>query len=269
MSGRWVNITPSISLQQKWLSYWNLMLSLVQRDIQARYRRTFLGPLWAIIPAVMTMVIFSLLRGVVDIDSEGVPYVVFAFSTIVPWTYFQRAVTNIPNGVISNGGLLRKMAVPRVIFPFIGMLTALFDFAMSFLVLLAILLLNGVPITGAWIWLPLLLFLLSLLAWIVGIGISAISVYRRDILRGLTYLLQLWFFATPVVYSFNAVEGNQRMLYSLNPTVGIIDGFRQVIVFGKAPNTDLLIIGVAVMLLIFLITYPMYRSMSRYFADVL
>lgn len=269
MSGRWVNITPTISLQQKWIGYWNLMLSLVWRDIQARYRRTFLGPLWAIIPAVMTMVIFSLLRGVVDIDSEGVPYVVFAFSTIVPWTYFQKAVTNIPNGVISNGGLLRKMAVPRDIFPLIGMLTALFDFAMSFIVLFVILILSGYPPTGAWVWLPVLILLLSLLAWIVGIGISAISVYRRDILRGLTYLVQLWFFATPVVYSFNEVQGSRRILYSLNPTVGIIDGFRQVLVFGKAPNTDLLIIGFATMLLILLITYPLYRSMSLYFADVL
>ncbi len=269
MSGRWVNITPTISTQQKWIGYWNLMLSLVRRDIQARYRRTFLGPLWAIIPAVMTMVIFSLLRGVIDIDSEGVPYVVFAFSTIVPWTYFQKSLTNIPNGVISNGGLLRKMAVPRDIFPFIGMLTALFDFAMSFIVLVVILLLNQVPITGVWIWLPVLLFLLSFLAWVVGIGISAISVYRRDILRGLTYLVQLWFFATPVVYSFNEVQGVQRMIYSLNPTVGIIDGFRQVLVFGEAPNTDLLIVGFAVMLLVLLFTFPLYRSMSRYFADVI
>jgi lipopolysaccharide transport system permease protein len=269
MSGRWVNITPTISPQKKWMGYWNLMLSLVRRDIQARYRRTFLGPLWAIIPAVMTMVIFSLLRGVVDIDSEGVPYVVFAFSTIVPWTYFQKALTNIPNGVISNGGLLRKMAVPRAIFPLIGMLTALFDFAMSFIVLVGILLLNGVPITIAWVWLPLLMLLLSLLAWIVGIGISAISVYRRDILRGLAYIVQLWFFATPVVYSFNEVQGTQRALYSLNPTVGIIDGFRQVLVFGKAPDTDLLLVGFVVMVLVLVVTYPLYRSMSRYFADVL
>ncbi len=269
MSGTWVNITPSISTQQKWLSYWNLIMSLVKRDIRGRYRRTFLGPLWAIIPAVMTMVIFTLLRSVVDIDSEGVPYVVFSFSTIVPWTYFQKALTNVPNSVISNGGLLRKMTVPREIFPIVGVLTALFDFAMSFLVLIVILFIYRIPVTEAWIWLPLLLFLLSLLAWIVGIGISAISVYRRDILRGLQYITQLWFFATPVVYSFNSIQGKRRILYSFNPTVGIIDGFRQVIVFGKAPNIEPLFIGIIVMLLALLITYPLYRSMSRYFADVI
>jgi lipopolysaccharide transport system permease protein len=113
------------------------------------------------------------------------------------------------------------------------------------------------------------MLLLSLLAWIVGIGISAISVYRRDILRGLAYIVQLWFFATPVVYSFNEVQGTQRALYSLNPTVGIIDGFRQVLVFGKAPDTDLLLVGFVVMVLVLVVTYPLYRSMSRYFADVL
>lgn len=245
------------------------MLSLVKRDIRTRYRRTVLGPLWAIIPAVMTMVIFTVLRGVVDIDSDGVPYVVFSFSTIVPWTYFQRAVTTVPQSVIGNGGLLRKMAVPRGLFPLVGIVTSLFDFVMSFLVLIVILFLYNIPITVAWLWLPFLLALLSLLAWVVGIGIAALSVYRRDILRGLTYILQLWFFATPVVYSFNAVQGNQRLLYSLNPTVGIIDGFRQVLVFGESPDVGLLAIGFVIMMLALAVTYPMYVVMSRYFADVL
>ena len=269
MESSWTNITPSLSRQQKWIGYWNLLVSLVLRDIRARYRRTILGPLWAIIPAVMTMVIFTLLRSVVEIDSEGVPYVVFSFSTIVPWTYFQKALITVPNSVISNGGLLRKMAVPRHLFPLIGVLTSLFDFFMSFAVLVVILIGYGYSITIEWLWLPLLLFLLSLLAWIVGLGITAVSVYRRDLLRGLSYIVQLWFFATPVVYSFNAVQGKTRLLYSLNPTVGIIDGFRQVLVFGQSPDVGLLMVGLIVMLLALGITYPLYTVMSRYFADVI
>ena len=265
----WINITPTITRQQKWRGYWYLLMSLVARDIQARYRRTVLGPLWTIIPAVMTMVIFSALRSVVEIDSEGVPYIVFAFSTIVPWTFFQKAITNSPTSVIGNGGLLRKMAVPRTLFPLIGILTALFDFFMSFIVLIAILILNNIPITTAWLWLPLLLFLLCLLSWIVGIGITAVSVYRRDILRGLSYIVQLWFFASPVVYSLNAIQGKRRILYALNPTVGIIDGFRQVLVFGKSPDAGLLLIGFVVMMLALCITFPLYYYMSAYFADVI
>lgn len=267
--GSWTNITSSISTRQQYQSYWNFLRSLVARDIRGRYRRTILGPLWAIIPAVMTMVIFTVLRGVVEIDSEGVPYVVFSFSTIVPWTYFQKAVTNVPNSVIGNGGLLRKMAVPRALFPWVGILTALFDFAMSFLVLVGILIIYQVPFTGAWLWLPILLVLLSFVAWVVGLGIASISVYRRDILHGLTYILQLWFFATPVVYSFNEVQGATRILYSLNPTVGIIDGFRQVLVFGRSPDVNLLLLGLVITVLALAITFPLYRVMSRYFADVL
>lgn len=265
----WTNITTSMTAIQRYRGYWNLIGALVKRDIQSRYRRTFLGPLWAIIPAVMTMAIFTLLRGVVDIDSEGVPYVVFSFSTIVPWTYFQRAITNIPNSVLGNGALLRKIAVPREIFPLVGIFTSLFDFFMSFIVLVVILILYQIPFTLAWVWLPILLFMLSLLAWVVGIGISAVSVYKRDLIQGLTYLTQLWFFATPVVYSFSAVEGKIRILYALNPTVGIIDGFRQVLVFGQPPDPILLLVSCAGIGVIALFTYPLFRSMSRYFADVL
>jgi len=265
----WINITPTITRKEKWQGYWHLLMSLVLRDIQVRYRRTVLGPLWTIIPAVMTMVIFSFLRGVVDIDSEGVPYIVFAFSTIVPWTFFQKAITNVPNSVIGNGGLLRKMSVPRSLFPLVGILTALFDFFMSFIVLILILFLNNVPITIAWLWLPILLFLLCLLSWIVGIGITSVSVYRRDILRGLSYITQLWFFATPVVYSLNAVQGKKRILYSLNPTVGIIDGFRQVLVFGQSPDVALLLVGFVVMMLALCFVLPLYHYMSLYFADVI
>jgi len=265
----WTNITPSISRRQKWLSYWNLLVSLVKRDIRARYRRTVLGPLWAIIPAVMTMVIFTFLRGVVEIDSQGVPYIVFAFSTIVPWTYFQKALSNVPNSVIGNGGLLRKMAIPRDIFPLIGVLTALFDFLMSCIVLFVILMLYGIPITVAWVWLPVLMLMLSLLAWAIGIGITSVSVYRRDILQGLPYITQLWFFITPVVYSLDVINEDLRLIYALNPTVGIIDGFRQVLVFGQAPDGMLLTIGFLVTILCLLIAYPLYNIMARYFADVL
>ena len=265
----WTNITPYITRRQKLYGYWTLLTSLVKRDIRARYRRTILGPLWAIIPAVMTMVIFSFLRGVVDIDSAGVPYIVFAFSTIVPWTYFQKALSNVPNSVIGNGGLLRKMAIPRDIFPLIGIFTAFFDFLMSLIVLIVILILYGIPITIAWLWLPILLLLLSVLAWAVGLGITALSVYRRDLLQGLPYILQLWFFITPVVYSIDAIRGDLRLIYSLNPAVGLIDGFRQVFVFGQPPDIQLLTIGTLVTILCLLIAYPIFRLSSPYFADVL
>ena len=268
---RWINITPSLNRRQRGFSYWNLFIALVSRDIRARYRRTVLGPLWAIIPAIMTTAIFSFLNGVqvIEIDSEGVPYVLFAFAASVPWAYFQSAVVSIPHGVLSNGILLRKMAVPRLIFPLVVLATSFFDFAISSAVLLCVLLFYQVPVTAAWLWLPLLILMLSLLAWAVGIGITSFTVYRRDMLHGIQHIMQLWMFVTPVVYSINQLEGARRDIAALNPMVGIIDGFRRVLVFGEAPDAALLLTGALVMLLGLLAAYPLYYLMSRYFADVL
>ena len=265
----WLNITPTMRRSQKWHSYWNLFISLVSRDIRSRYRRTFLGPLWAIIPAIMTTAIFSFLNRLVEINSHGAPYVIFAFSTIVPWTYFQKAVMRIPHGILANGTLLRKMAVPRQIFPLVVLATAFFDFLMSSIVLLAVLLLYNKSVTWLWLWLPLLVLMLSLLAWVVGIGITSFTVYRRDMLYGLPSMMQVWMFITPVAYSIQEIEGNLRFVYALNPAVGIIDGFRQVLVFGQPPDATLLLIGFLVTLLGLLLAYPLFHLMSRYFADVL
>lgn len=265
----WLNITPTMRRSQKWHSYWNLFISLVSRDIRSRYRRTFLGPLWAIIPAILTTAIFSFLNRLVEIDSQGAPYVVFAFSTIVPWTYFQKAVVRIPHGILANATLLRKMAVPRQIFPLVVLATAFFDFLMSFAVLLVVLLLYQRPVTSVWLWLPLLTALLSLLAWVIGIGITSFTIYRRDMLYGLPSMMQVWMFLTPVAYSLQEIEGNLRFIYALNPAVGIIDGFRQALVFGRPPDMELLLIGFLVTLLGLLLAYPLFHLMSRYFADVL
>ena len=266
---RWLNITPSMRRSQKWRSYWNLLISLVSRDIRSRYRRTFLGPLWAIIPAILTTAIFTFLNRLVEIDSQGAPYVVFAFSTIIPWTYFQKTVVRIPHGILANATLLRKMAVPRHIFPLAVLATAFFDFIMSAVVLLVVLFLYNIPVTWAWLWLPVLTALLSLLAWVIGIGITSFTIYRRDLLHGMAHIMQVWMLITPVVYSINEVEGKLRFIYVLNPAVGIIDGFRQVLVFGRSPDLTLLLIGFIVTLLGLLIAWPLFHLMSRYFADVL
>lgn len=265
----WSNVMPAFRRTLKWRSHWNLFISLVSRDIRARYRRTILGPLWAIIPAIMTTAIFSFLNRVVDIDSEGAPYLVFVFAATVPWTYFQSSVIRIPFGVLANGTLLRKMAVPRFIFPLVVLATTFFDFAMSSIVLVAVLLLYQIPITWAWLWLPLLIVMVSLLAWAVGVGITAFTVYRRDMLHGLQYIMQVWLFLTPVIYSADELEGNLQLIYRLNPTVGIIDGFRKVLVFGQSPDLESLAISFIVTMLGFLIALPLFHLMSQYFADVL
>ena len=262
-------VPPAFYQSQRWRSHWNLFLSLVSRDIRARYRRTLLGPLWAIIPAIMSTAIFSFLNRVISIDTDGAPYLVFVFAATVPWTFFQSSVTRTPYGVLSNGSILTKMAVPRIIFPLVIIATTFFDFLMSSLVLLAVLLLYGMPVTAAWLWLLPLVIMLALLAFAVGIGITSFTIYRRDMLHGIGHIMQVWLFLTPVIYSAGELESNLRIIYLLNPMVGIIGGFREVLVFGNPPDPGLLLISFVIMLASLAVALPLYQTMSRYFADVL
>ena len=156
---QWSNNNPSQNTAQQWLGYWNLLISLVSRDIRARYRRTLLGPLWAIIPAILATVIYSFLSGLVNVDTEGAPRLAFIFAATVPWTFFQSTAVRIPHGVLANGVLLRKMPMPRQMIPFVVLLTTFFDFIMAGIVLLVTLQVLGIAPSPAWLWLPLLIFL--------------------------------------------------------------------------------------------------------------
>ena len=265
---QWSNNSRAEDRFHNWLSYWNLLISLVSRDVRARYRRTFLGPLWAIIPAILATVIFSFLSGLVSVDTEGAPRLVFTFAATVPWTFFQSTAVRIPHGVLANGTLLRKMPVPRQIFPLVVLLTTLFDFVMSFMVLAVTLLLFGIPITGAWLWLPLLIFMTGLLGWTVGIAVTAFTIYRRDLLHGIQHIMQVWLILTPVIYSAKELEDGLQLVHSLNPAVGIIDGFRRVLVFGQPPDAALLIGSMVIICAGLAVAYPLYHILSMYFTDV-
>ena len=265
----WSNNNPSQNSVQTWLSYWNLLISLVSRDVRARYRRTFLGPLWAIIPAILSTVILSFLSGLVGASTEGAPRLAFVMAATVPWTFFQSSIVRIPHGLLANGTILRKMPVPRQIFPFVVLLTTFFDFLMSSIVLVVVLLILQIPVTLEWLWLPVLVLLTGFMAWTIGIGITAFTIYRRDMLHGIQYIMQVWLFLTPVMYSSRELEGQWQLVHTLNPAVGIIDGFRKVLVFGQPPDTNLLLTSLALTCLALLIAFPLFHFMSRYFADVL
>lgn len=265
---QWSNNNPTRSQTERWQSYWNLLFSLVSRDIRARYRRTLLGPLWAIIPAILYTVILSFLSGLVGASSEGAPRLAFVMAATIPWTFFQSSVVRIPHGLLANGTILRKMALPRQIFPFVVLLTTTFDFLMSGIVLVVVLQIFRIPITWAWLWLPLLFLLAGALAWAVGAGLSAFTIYRRDVLHGIQYIMQVWLFLTPVMYSSQELVDQWPLLHKLNPAVGIIEGFRKVLVFGQAPDLGSLLISAVIIGLVLMISLPIFQFMSRYFSDV-
>ncbi len=266
---QWSNNNEARTRAELWQSYWNLLISLVSRDIRARYRRTVLGPLWAIIPAILSTVILSFLSGLVGASSDGAPRLAFVMAATVPWTFFQSSVVRIPHGLLANGTIMRKMPVPRQIFPFVVILTTAFDFLMSGIVLAFVLQLFGIPISAAWLWLPPLVLLIGMMAWVVGIGISAFTIYRRDVLHGIQYIMQVWLFLTPVMYSSQELIDQFPLLHRLNPAVSVIDGFRRVLVFGQAPDLGGLALSALLICLALAIAFPFFHFMSRYFADVL
>jgi lipopolysaccharide transport system permease protein len=249
--------------------FFNLLWALVMRELKGRYRRSLLGPAWAILQPLFYMVIFTFLRGVLDISSEGVPYVIFTYSALVPWTFFSNSVIRCGPSISSNAGILKKIAISHEIFPLAGMVTSLVDFFISSLILVGMMIWFRVPIGICMLWLPVLVLMTGLLALGVGFGVAAVGTYKHDILFAMPLLMQFWLLATPIMYPIGRVPERWQFLYSLNPMVGIIEGFRRTIVKGMGPDLGLLLISLVSVVVLWAVAWPLFRYMSQYFADVL
>lgn len=247
----------------------NIIYALASRDVRARYRRSLLGPLWAILQPLFLMVVFTLLRGILNASSSDIPYVIFSYSVLVPWTYFSNIVTRAAPSIIGNGNIIKKSKVPRLIFPLIAVATSIFDAAMAGLVLVGMMLWFGVPVNLSILWLVILIPMISALGVGMGLFFAALGVYRRDFLQINTFFLQALLYASPIIYAVDEIPERWRALYQLNPLVGILEGFRNVLARGQAPDVDLLVMALPGLILIWAISYPLFRYTSRYFADVL
>ena len=246
-----------------------LLRALVLRDIRARYRRSFLGPLWAILQPLILMVLFSMLRTIVNIPSDGTPYLIFTYSALVPWTFFSNSVVRCGPSVSGNSALVKKMALSREVFPTAAIVTGLFDMLMASLVLLGMMLYYETPLNASQLWIPLLVLMTTALAWGTGIAVASLATYRNDFLFATPFLMQIWLFATPVMYPLSSVPEKWLSLYKLNPSVGLIEAYRTVVVAGQSPDLALLAQSAAVTVLICALALPFFRVMSQYFADVL
>ncbi len=247
----------------------SLLWELVYRDIITRYRRSILGPLWALLQPLLMMAVFTFLKGVIDIPSEGVPYVIFSYAALVPWTFFSNAINRCGPAIVNNGNLMKKINIQREVFLLTAIATSLFDFVMSGLVLAGMMIFYGVPVALCLLWLPALLLLTSVLAFAIGMCFASIGCFKHDIIIACPFLLQLWFFVTPVIYPSSTIPEKWITLYKLNPMVGIIEGFRNVLTKGEGPNVDYLFYSLSVTLLLLLIFWPLFKWLSQYFADVL
>ena len=247
-----------------------LLYFLTWRDIRIRYKQTLLGVAWVIIQPLATMVIFTLLFGKLaglDQRTAGVPYPIFAFAGLLPWTFFATAVTASSNSLVSNAHLISKVYFPRVIIPAASIGAGLLDFGLSFTVFIGMMVYYRVSLTGKALLLLPLVALVVLLALGVGLMLSALNVKYRDIRHALPFIVQLWMFASPVIYPLGMVPARWRSLLALNPMAGVIEGFRAALLGSGEMPWNTLAISTAVALLLLICSLFAFRRLERSFAD--
>ena len=250
--------------------YRDLFYFLVARDVKVRYKQTVLGGLWAIIQPLFLMVIFTLFFGyLAKVPSDGVPYPIFNYTAMVAWSYFASAITFSSNSLVQETALISKVYFPRMLVPLAPIIAFLLDFAVSLIILIGMMFYYRVYPTIMVLFLPLLLLLMMLTASGVGMFLAAVNAKYRDVRYTITFLVQFWMFASPVVYPASIIPAKYHLIYAINPMAGVIEGFRSALLGPVAFPTDMLLVStvVSVILLIFGALY--FRRTERYFADVI
>jgi lipopolysaccharide transport system permease protein len=256
-----------LKLGQLW-EYRELLWILVWRDLKVRYKQTVLGAAWAVLQPVLTMVVFTIIFGrLAKVPSDGLPYPVFVFCGLLPWQLFAYALNESGNSLVGNRQLITKVYFPRLVIPLSAVLAGLADFAIAFVVLLALMLYYGLVPTLALVALPLLVGLALATALSVGLWLSALNVEYRDVRYTIPFLTQIWFFLTPIPYSSSLIPEVVRPFYGLNPMAGVVEGFRWVLLGAKPPG-PLLWVSLSTVLLLLVGGLKYFRRMERTFADV-
>jgi len=258
----------SLRLRALWRSR-ELLYFLIWRDVKVRYKQTLLGAAWAILQPLLTMVVFSIFFGkLARMPSDGVPYPLFAYVALVPWTFFANGLILSSGSLVSNQTLLRKVYFPRLVIPISAVASGLIDFGIAFVVLLGLAARYGVTPTSHMLWLPALVLLALVTALGVGLWFSALNVLYRDIQYVVPFLVQVWLYATPIVYPSSLVPERWRTLYALNPMVGVVEGFRWALLgTGTAPGPMILVSATAALALMIGGLF-FFRRMEKSFSDV-
>lgn len=254
---------------QELLQHRELLLFLTWRDIKIRYKQTLIGAAWAVLQPLMTMLIFTLVFGrFAKIPSDGLPYSVFAYAGLLPWTYFAEALSRSSSSVVSDGNLIKKVYFPRLIIPLAAVLTPGVDFFLSFLFLLCLMAWFGIQPTVQIVFLPAFMILAFITALSVGLWLSALNVRYRDIRYTVPFLMQFWMYASPVVYPVTLIPEKWRMVFGFNPMTGVIEGFRWALLGKEAPDFYLISVSTFIVLLLLFGGLIFFRQMERTFADI-
>lgn len=258
-----------VNLKELW-AYRELLLILMQRDLKVRYRQAVLGLLWAVMQPLMLMVIYSVLLGrLAKVPSDGVPYPVLAFSGLVAWTYFATLFNASCASLIGSAHLISKIYFPRLIIPLSAMGASFADFLAGLLVLAGLLIFYGIGASWSLLALPLLLIAVTFCALGMGTIFAAMNVTYRDFQHLVPLVMQIWFFATPVVYPSSLIASSTwGWVLQLNPMYGLMEGFRAAFL-GRDLNWDAIAYGMIVSMLLFAIGLAVFERVERRFADVI
>lgn len=289
-SGGDPELTPPITVienQKKWRlvdlrelhAYRDLLRFLVWRNIRVRYAQSVIGVGWAIVQPVVSMVLFTIIFGrLAKLSSDGAPYALFSFTALVPWTYFSNAVTDGVNSLVTNANMLRKVYFPRVLLPFASIVAKLLDFAIALVMLFLLMLAYGTqPNWWGLLLLPALVVLMVVAAAGVSMWLTALAVQYRDVKHALGFAIQLLMYATPVVFATSLIpetyplggfEIYPRLLFALNPMVGVIEGFRSVLLGTSAVPWSLVLVSTVSALTLFVSGMLFFRAKEAIFADV-
>ena len=258
-----------LRLRDLW-EYRELLYFLTWRDIKVRYKQTVLGATWAIIQPFFTMVVFSLFFGrLAKIPSDGIPYPLFAFAALVPWTFFANGLSQSSNSLVGSAELITKVYFPRLIIPVASILSGLLDFVIAFAVFILMAIYYGIYPSMSIVLLPFLLLLGFTTALGVGLWLSALNVRFRDVRYVIPFLTQFWLFATPIAYPSSLLSEPWKTIYGINPMVGVVEGFRWALLGTETAPAAMIIVSslVAVCLLVSGVFY--FKRVEKYFADVI
>ena len=249
--------------------YRELLYFLIWRDIKVRYKQTVIGAGWAICQPLMTMVIFTIVFGnFAKIPSDGLPYPIFAYTALLPWNFFAQALGRSGISLVGSANLITKVYFPRLIIPIAAAVASIVDFAIAFVILLGMMIWFGIAPTWGMLALPLFLLLTLVTALSVGLWLSALNVRYRDVGYIIPFLTQFWMYASPVVYPVSLVPEKWRLLYSLNPMAGVIEGFRWAFLGKGTPDFGVIAVSGGVVMALLLGGIVYFGRTEQTFADI-
>lgn len=257
-----------LELGELW-AYRELLYFFIWRNIKIRYKQTVLGGAWAIIQPFLTMIVFSIFFGrLAGIPSEGVPYPIFAYTALVPWTFFANALSQASNSLLEHERMITKIYFPRLLLPTAAVFSGLLDFVIAFTILIGMMVWYGLSPTAA-IWLVPFYVLMSVVTALgVGLWLSALNVRYRDVRYAMPFMIQFWLFCTPIAYSSSLVPAKWQAIYGLNPMAGVVEGFRWALLGLTPTSIPMMIVSFSIAVIAFIVGLYYFRRMEETFADI-